>query len=534
MQDDGRSHVRAMVPRWRSLARTSRQELRSSRRATSLSANPSASLDKRLLAWRRDRSIVSAAEVVDAAATLGQPEAAIGPAKFLLDSGSDVAGGVLRAARRALGQVADSTELDLGNFGSAPDQQVQARINQLKDRLRSDPRDALVAIEIARLQTLSGQAKSARRYVDLAVRLQHNNRYILRSAARYFTFVEEPDLALHVLTNSDAIRSDPWIQAAEVATSDLCGKTPKWTHKAIATFTASTKQDVASSELALGLATLEHKAGGKRKLVRRLAENGLRNPTENAIAQAVWLERNAAIDVSSGVVLAERTDATEALAMKHYEDEEYLKCTQNAWRWVKDQPFSPRGYLLGACCASIQLHDHQQALNFCEAGLLVHRSQPLLLNCLMFSQTYMGYIHQAEATLSRLEGFSRDPQIGPFVDAGRGLLAYRRNDIVGGREHYLAAMKTASVNGDHSLALNALIYWLEQEVMSGSMNRDQWYFFKKSAQARIFKLSKERRHNLQRVWNARSKHVDSLFDRPDLFAASPAGLAPAASLALPI
>jgi tetratricopeptide (TPR) repeat protein len=370
--------------------------------------------------------------------------------------------------------------------------------------------------------------------VELSVRLARDNRYILRSACRYFTFVGEPERALHALSQSDAIRGDPWIQAAEVAVSDLCGKAPKWARRAIAAVVAAQRYELATSELALGLATLEHKAGGNRKLVRRLAESGLQKPTENALAQAVWLEGAANINVESGQVLLAHQEAAEALSMKCFEEGQYAECTRNAWRWVKDQPFSPRGYLLGSYCSSIQLHDHEEALSFCRAGLQIHPDHPMLLNGVVVAQTYLGHISQAEETFRRMLPFGNDQAVVPFIEAARGLLDYRQGRVASGRRHYLSAMSSARKAGDQALGLNAMIYMLEQEVMCGILDQENWASLKKSLNDKIGKLSKDRGYEVKRTWGARSKLIDQLLDAHPMFTSRCLGAPLISELKMPI
>ena len=158
----------------------------------------------------------------------------------------------------SFGQLASA----LASFRSGPRRSLRTR------RLRVAPRDALSVLEIARLQSLIGQIHSAERYVERAVKLAPNDRYVLRSAARFWAHRSKSDTeyatrALEVIWASDAVRFDPWVQAAEVSVANICGRTPRWGVRA---------EPAAEAERVTEAKTAELQAAEDRRLAALVAK----------------------------------------------------------------------------------------------------------------------------------------------------------------------------------------------------------------------------------------------------------------------
>ena len=156
-----------------------------------------------------------------------------------------------------------------------------------KRQIAMAPRDAISHVELARLYYLLGQIKSSQNHIERSVNLAPNNRFVIRCATRFFNDQNQPDRALDVISRSEAGHIDPWIQAAEAACADRLNKTPKRAIRQLSFLASSKFVALSQSELAVALATINFKQGGKSKLTRSLLRAGLNQPTENALAQAL-------------------------------------------------------------------------------------------------------------------------------------------------------------------------------------------------------------------------------------------------------
>ena len=67
------------------------------------------------------------------------------------------------------------------------------------------------------------KSQKAERAIRAALQLAPNNRFVLRSAAR-FIHIGEPEIARTLLVGAEAIQSDPWLMASEIAIAEFLGK----------------------------------------------------------------------------------------------------------------------------------------------------------------------------------------------------------------------------------------------------------------------------------------------------------------------
>lgn len=514
MQNDGQSEARAVIPRWRSLSKTNRRELASTKIRQSGALWNTAYLSDALAKYENSPSKVNAVEVINSAFVANQPDQAITAARAILHENYVVNENITAAAWQILGMIEPKADVEIDNFGRQPSSSLIRHLARLKAKLVNDPRDALTAIEVARIQTLTGQSKSAERYINTAIKMLPNNRYILRSAARYFTFMNKTDQALDLIWKSDAVKGDIWVQSAEVALADLCDKSPKWGHKHRQDILSSRVTTTAMSELSIGLATLEHKNGGKRRFIRSLASKCIESGTENALAQAIWLDQRANLQLDENFHLIDRPDAKEALAISFLNKEDYEKSVGKVWEWINDQPFSPRSYLMGASCSCIYLADYKQALTFANLGLNVHTDHAGLLNSKLISQAYLGRISDAEMTFSALSEFANDKEILPYINAADGLIDFLKGQYDTGREKYVNAIQNAKKSDSSNLSLNACIYWLEQEVRFGFLNADSWSIISSQVEKQI---NKHKNKEIVKIWKSRIKIINNMITQNNFF-----------------
>src|SRR3546814_11982022 len=72
-----------------------------------------------------------------------------------------------------------------------------------------------------------------RSHLIAAVSVSPDDRFVLRSLTRFYTILDEPLEALKRLWASSAVRTDPWIQSAELAAALIAKRGTKHAHKEI-------------------------------------------------------------------------------------------------------------------------------------------------------------------------------------------------------------------------------------------------------------------------------------------------------------
>lgn len=506
MQDDGNATRRSVVPRWRSLRETPSFELKSS--STDQRHRESSPLIRKLLArWHSTMSVVTAVDVLEAATVSGDNISGRSAAESLAEPTANVTAAINWSARRYLDRLPREVVPKPQIVGRAVDADTQTRVQQLKKAVIDSPRDAVSAIELSRVYTLVGQRSPAARMMERATKLEPDSRYILRCAARFYTHIGEPDRALELLWKSDSIRSDPWVQAAEVAVADLLNRAPRWGNRSIKKFLTEGRGDKSSSELAIGLASLELSSGASRRTIRKLVDRSLNSPTENALAQALWVGNRAEIDIDALPHLSKLSFANEAKAATAAENGQFHDAIKYADAWGEDQPFSVRSYQVGTAISSVYLNDYVGALAFCKRGLLTHPGHPMLANGMVLALSYLGDEKRARQYLHILNGARQDPDITPYAHAAHGLIEFSFGTVELGRESYMAAIKSASASGNLNVALSAFMFWIEQEVRRGVATRED------IAAAGVFIDGKARKlptylaRETRRAWHARETFI---------------------------
>src|SRR5262249_9089606 len=151
----------------------------------------------------------------------------------------------------------------------------------LKAQRLSQPRNAFVWIDLARLYVLLGQSKPAEQAIKIALALAPYDRFILRSASRFYLHTSDAEKGLALLRTNARTPEDPCLIAAELAVSTVLEKTPKFVTGAQNILNNGAAAPFHTSELACALGGLEMAAGKSRK-ANKLFETSLRAPTENA------------------------------------------------------------------------------------------------------------------------------------------------------------------------------------------------------------------------------------------------------------
>ena len=458
---------RRVVPRWRDSPTTLLAgELGSWQQATREISVGFEHLQEKVADWRSDRRPTLAAEVASAALVLDAVSEGQEAAEFLLQGSVQSTEAARKVARRVLGQEG-VTPLTLNMFEDtvAPTDLVKQRIHTMRKRLHNEPRNAISWVDLARLYSTKGQSRHAADAMRRALLLAPRNRFVLRSASRLFLHFGEPDRAHDVLKNSETIRRDPWILSAEIAMAGLAKRQSKLTKVANDLLGSSSISPRHLSELGSAMGTLQLTAGNRRQ-ARRLFNNSLIDPTDNAIAQANWAKRlNLGVDIMEGHLSS--PFSFEARAWDRYYASDWLGALQQAIEWFEDEPYSSEPLILGSFIASVAIEDYDQAVSLCRKGLVSNPDLAVLRNNLIFALASQNRLDEAEAEYEGIRHRSLELEDKVSRIANSGLIQYRRANIDAGRKLYGEALELAGRSSDSDLRLLAAIFWIREEMRTG-------------------------------------------------------------------
>ena len=451
---------RVILPRWRSFDETVRLgELGSSLTSSSHHEIADGFLEPRIFDWQRHRTTGHAADLVGAALAVRKEALASDAAIFLLQDAKNISIWARELAQKILDfQFSDESKLESDLLLEKSEQRDQIRT--FRQRLRIEPKDPIMWVDLARIYATLGYREQAKKCMIVAQQLGTNNRFILRSAGRFWIHLDQPEKAHDLIIKSKATRSDPWVLAAEIATSAASGKTSRLVKTAYRILSDSNFKDSHLSELASAVATLELYSGSAKK-ARRLFTQSLKDPTENSIAQAAWAMKH-----DSGIHVEDRHleyfNAFEARSRIYYINYEWKKIIEECRNWQSDQPFSSEPSIRGSFISAVALEDYSKSESFANHGLIANPSNFTLLNNLAFALINSGKLDEAMKRLSQIDDRRIAEEERAVLQATRGLLAFRQGNISKGQNLYLDTLSIARRRKERRLtALASVFYAIE-------------------------------------------------------------------------
>lgn len=452
---------RRVIPRWRQSSVTATTgELSRPRTPAPFSDEELASFDEKQRAWRGERDIGSAAELVAVAFVLGREREAIEAAHFLANPESSATPDVRRIARRVLARVGVAEVLPDSEAEDPAD--LRQVIRSAKRRLRDEPRNAIQWVDLSRVYAILGQSRSAAHAMNIAVKQTEANRFVLRSAARLLVHLNDAEQAHDILRRREATRHDPWLMSAEIAVASTAQRTSSNLKRAQQTLSSGRFGAFDKTELASALATVEL-ANGNQRAARKLLRQSLERPTENSVAQAAWVARRMpSFQVATELLSTPRT--FEARAWQGFKAADWEASVNEARAWLLDEPFSSRPAQFGSFVASVGLEDFDAAIHFAEEGLRANPNDMPLLNNLAFALAEQGNLPRAIATLSAAKSVSAGDDEDIFLTATEGLIQYRMGNGDAGYALYQSAIERATAKGMRRAKAFALAHLLREEI----------------------------------------------------------------------
>ena len=454
---------RDLVPRWRPFGAALRSGELESARAVPPAREVEADLAEAAAAFRRYPGLHTAGDLLGQALVQRVQDALVREAARYVVESESPSSAVRALAERTLSpegpEVAKLTAPESFDHPHA----VQ-RVSRLRAIVHREPRNAIRWADLALAHLNLGAIDAARREILVAATLSPMNRYILRSAARLFVLLGDPERAHDLLTRDTDALLDPWIHAAELAVSQMSGRQSRGVRRAREMVEGRNFPPWHISELAGELATAELRAGRTRQANRHMRQ-ALVDPTENALAQAEWATKHGVHALN-----AERPAnplAFEARALAHAADQRYEEAALEGARWLADQPFAPEPAIFTSYIASVGAEDYVAGVEAARRGLVANPEDVTLRNNLVFSLASAGRVAEARHELSRV-GRPRDQREAATLLATQGLVAFREGRVNEGRASYSAAVESLARKRDRERAALAAVFWAREEILAGS------------------------------------------------------------------
>lgn len=462
---------RRVVPRWRDFRKTTFTGELSGYSAIALPSNVGDSpyLLEHLESWKEDQSIDIASEILFHCLTISRPGMAIeqatylnGQAEFLTASLNNLVTEVLEGKKEIEIPLSSSGE-DLSNLNK----QIYSEIHRLKSILKEWPNNAIYWVEIARLYVTLGLQKKADRAIKNALQLAPTNRYVFRSAIRFYLHIGDPEYIFRLFSQYGALYHDPWVLASYVALQDVIKK-KNFRIRQIRNLVLKLPEEH-TTELAGALATLELN-NGAIKSAKKLFNKSIVYPNDNSLAQVVWAESHvgAIADVSKIRLLFDH----EARARDYFRNNEIRKSISSCIQWIIDEPFSSKPAIVGSYISSTFMADYDCAKQFCEIGLNANPTDEMLLNNYAVSLARTGNLSKAAYFLESIRDVDENTAMFVTILATKGLILFRSGSSSEGRKLYATSIDLAKkLNLQISQGV-AAINLAEEELLVGEQDSE--------------------------------------------------------------
>jgi tetratricopeptide (TPR) repeat protein len=332
--------------------------------------------------------------------------------------------------------------------------------------------------------TLEGQFTKAHRAMRAALQVAPNNRFILRSASRFYIHQNDMERAHNLLARAEATPNDPWLLAAEIASARSAGTTSRFMRRAHDLLESHNFQDRHLSELASAVGTAEGDSPTARRLaIRRLINKSLIDPTENSVAQAQWHATNTgfapAFDKNSeSREILQSHFVYEAQAWQAYIEGDFTTALHQARKWFDDQPFSSRPAVLVTQIALLPGMEPRMALDIAQRALIPNPHETVLWNNVAYAHAMLGNIDEANEAVQKIKMTELEAPQRLYVGATRGAIAFRSGRPLEGRDLYIAAMDEFSDAGgkqaDFPLYALAFAHLAYEEAVAKTPEADEF------------------------------------------------------------
>ncbi len=429
----GTDDDRQVIPRWRSFKRTlGTRELASLAERTP--DDVSGEIEELRSDFGRTHELYVAADLISGLYSQGAADAETRELALRIRSFENAPPALLSLIDDMEEETPESKELAEPN-GDDSLSSASQHVRELRTVLLRESRNAIRWVYLALAHATLGENTKATREMTVALGLAPDSRFVLRSAARLYVHVDDPEQANRLLARSARLRSDPWLLAAELSTSQLAfGKFHQ--ERAARELLLADLSPHSISEMASEIASNEVRHG-RDKRAREIFGRALEQPTENSVAQAASVADKGDLRLDAGLLQIAR--GYEARAINFSRRGDWAKAAQEGQRWHQDQPFAVEPAVFTSYAAAVGDGDFSLGLAVAKAGLQTHPEDSSLRNNAAFSAAMMSNVVEARSFMAGVDVSSGD--VDSYVHlATQGLIAIREGQVALGRADYNRAI----------------------------------------------------------------------------------------------
>ena len=456
---------RHTIPRWNSIYVSEKLGEMSALKVSK--SNPDTSIFKKQLYellddWKREKNITLASEIISTAHAFNSDE-------NIED--------VIQYARKNIEQSSSAPQLLIDSI-TDEDREIRnrqrfvdshrVRISKIKKSLIQYPYNPYQWSELAREYVILGQINKAKRAIHIAYNLLPENRLILRAISRFYTHIGDTEQALAYLRKSTLIKSDPWVLAAEISTSNMMRHSSRNIRTARQMIEDHNNNPLSLSELASELGTMEF-FSANQKNGKRFIRTAVKAPFENSVAQLVWINKNLySIDsILDEFIPKDLKYNYEALMRVFVQKHMWKEAEQSAGLWQEYQPFSHVPALLSSFISSEYTLDYDKAIKALKVGLKSNPDNIYLLNNYVYALAQSDRLTEAEKNYKRAVLLDSSKESTVLIATG-GLLDYRKGHPEEGRLKYKEAIRMFEENREDALRFLAVLCFAREEKRIGN------------------------------------------------------------------
>lgn len=468
---------RRILPRWRLSSKASQAtEFSALRPPAKVLRNVEGQGQQAADDFAKTPTIGSAAEALSYALLAEELNAAVSPAKFILENEDTAPLTLFRLAKSVIE----------GRIFNVVEPSNQERIAQTRKLLRINPDNPALWADMAQHHSTLGHKIPACRSMKIALQLAPNHRWMLRTAARFFVHQAEPIIAHKLLANHPQTRNDPWLLAAELACAQVAKRPTRFWGKAVDILKGEVLPPQHTSELATAVAMMELEAGAGKK-ARKYIKKGLVAPTENTLAQVHWARENKYLndDPSLDFLIENAKDAFEADYHLNLVNGNLAAALSAAETWQKDEPYAARpcieivyvASLLDNYALSIEKANYVRRLD----GRIDSNFEMNTIFAKLSSGKYDKNkdIKQIEGIRSKLIKVVDEDKTSYHAMANLGLWHYRYGKISEGHMLYKQAISVAQKLNHNKAASMAATYAAREAILAREVSADAVFQYAK-------------------------------------------------------
>jgi len=432
-------------------------------------------------AWRSKHSIITAADLINAAVVSGNQQQldVLAAAEYLLQHSDESSPLALEVAQSIVSfdkpTMISHVEKDL-SFDDlakelirglqAQEDGIKANVGLLRKQLHEHCNNPIAYCELARCYASLGLDEKAKQYMNYAVFLAPHSRYISRSAARFYVHIGEFDRAKRILIDNGRVNSDPWVMAAEIAVESVMERSSHYLKVGRQLVLSGNVSSFSSSELCFAICN-EDKKYGTKKDARKMFEKGIEDPNDNSLAQAEFFAKedlNINLDLSSYNRIAHKNEADtrKSLSLGNYKD-----AFISSLKWMQDYRFEhrPIEFAFGISCDYLKKYDY--AIEVVKTFIKSNPKDPAAVNNLVYALGLSDRVEEAEQELQKIDVRqykNENTNNSICLVATCGLVEYRKGNVEEGRNLYDMAITAANKQKDKKLAAKARLNMIREEV----------------------------------------------------------------------